>query len=324
MLLPKTILNRVKETKVATRESMGKSRRISSGSLFLIEELAKKRLSAGEIRRELERRGLDPVSLPTIRDVAREATPADDSSPWRLEAAEIIDSRLVLEVLGSVLAETDGQVTHLTRREAQWVTALRNAQPSLTSDYGRIDTTNYWVIYQLANEYIQRRQREESTVDLDTFLAWAPWRDFHVCFSYNLGILEGQLQAPPVWLAFWGMPSSQGKEELPGDDLSDTGYANYANHSLSFVPFRGAWGGLSVIDFEVVGVSDDTLLSLDRGFTAFASDVIDLRDAAAQREYKRRAIADYYGSHLGDKNAFLEQLRSGDEVSARATPHQGS
>jgi len=306
--------NGLQENYRQLKENMGKTRRISTRSLFLIEELARKRLAPVEIRKELEFRGLDIVSLPTIRDIARQTVPADQSSQWELEAAETIDSHLVLDVLGSVIQETDGQITRLTRLEAQWITSLRTAQPDLTSDHGRIDTANSWVIYQLAQEYIQRRQHGESSVDLDTFLAWAPWRDFHRCFTYNVGLLEGKLSAPPVWLAIHGMPSSQHEGELPGDDLSDMGDRNYFSFSLSFVAFQGPWGGLSIIDFGVEGPSAGSLVTLERGFTAFSKEVIDLKDEAARLEYKRRAFADYYGSLTGDKEAFFGKLKASDGV----------
>jgi len=134
-----------------------------------IERLAYLEVPSAEIEKRLKQKFGEAVapSLRTIQRLVAKLTPTDPSSPWSLADAEGDDAELILPVLASVIEKTEGERQHLTRAEADWIERIRRAAPDLPPT-----VELFW----LARDYILRTEREESTADIDAFLAFAPWR----------------------------------------------------------------------------------------------------------------------------------------------------
>jgi hypothetical protein len=82
--------------------------------------------------------------------------------PWQLEPDADPDPRTVLDVLAVVVEETRGGVSHLTDREAGWVSTIVRAAPS-------IPLWDAWVLGRLAGE------QPERIPAIQTWLAFEPW-----------------------------------------------------------------------------------------------------------------------------------------------------
>ena len=76
---------------------------------------------------------------------------------------------MLLNVLASVIQETQGQRTHLTTDEMMWVKKLDGATEGI----------GHFALYLLAREYIRRTQRGEGTHELDHWIAFEPWDEPH-------------------------------------------------------------------------------------------------------------------------------------------------
>jgi hypothetical protein len=117
------------------------------------------------ICRQLELEGT-AVSYNTIRDVIKREAPTDPSAPWRLKAAEgLADERpdLVVQVLSGVVQVTEGRVTSMGTRLADWIVALRLAVPSLSA----------WGCYLLARRYLADELAGLDTRHLDQVTLFA-------------------------------------------------------------------------------------------------------------------------------------------------------
>jgi len=145
-----------------------KLRKVDGRALAKIRELAGQEWAPAEIRRELESLGCSPVpTLPTIRDIVRENTPNDPSAPWTLGNSGSGEARLVLDVISYVLYATKGRIDHVTVRQAEWITRIRQAAPGLPNPE----------VWRLALDYMLREDAEEDTRDLDAILAFTPPAD---------------------------------------------------------------------------------------------------------------------------------------------------
>jgi hypothetical protein len=130
-----------------------------------------------------------PPILRTLRRVVADHRRFDDSGPWEIDAAQVIDPDAAFAVLSDVIRHTVGRVSQLSRLEARWVTTL-------TALWGDLPP---WTVYRLAREYIIRRQRKESSLDLDTFLAFAPWHESQA-EAYVGALIDRLIPCGPIFL----------------------------------------------------------------------------------------------------------------------------
>ncbi len=127
-----------------------------------------------------------PRSLKTVRDIAAEVTPRDESGDWSFARAHTSEAELVLPVLAAVVENTAGRVRRVSNREAEWIARMREA----------VSDIPLWWSYLFARRFLVAQERGESTAPLDEFLAFAPWREgSRYGDAYLLGWIE--------WLEGW-------------------------------------------------------------------------------------------------------------------------
>jgi hypothetical protein len=100
----------------------------------------------------------------TIRRRIAERKPPDPHDPWTLAATEGDKAARLLPVLRAVLERTEGRTKGFSKATAEWIVRVRRAAPDLDP----------WTAYRTALAY--QRRTGPDTEDLDTFLAFAPWR----------------------------------------------------------------------------------------------------------------------------------------------------
>ena len=155
-----------------------------------IEERADGGYSPKQIEDELSQDADFADRLPTIRTIQNiVAERLREPDAWRIDAAPEVDPSAAFTVLSELIKLTSGRVAQLSHIEACWITTLRHLRSDLPS----------WHVYRLAREYILRRQRKESTADLDAFLAFAPWRESPTS-RYMKAIEDRLLETPPLFL----------------------------------------------------------------------------------------------------------------------------
>jgi hypothetical protein len=147
--------------------------------------------NATDIHRALQQDERVAGRLPTVRTVqsmVKDARPRDASGPWSLADGDVsgADAALILPVLAAVVREREGHVPGVTRREAAWIVKLRRAVPDLPP----------WETYRLARRYLVREDRKEPCMDLDLFLAFAPWRDEAAAQAYATAVTGLPLPLP--------------------------------------------------------------------------------------------------------------------------------
>jgi hypothetical protein len=201
---------------------MAKRRRYIDGDVLeAIQQLAldQPEWPAALIQRELDKNLKFCDRLPTLRTfqmIVKEARPPDPSGPWSLADAEAGDVALVLPVLAAVVAKTQGSRQHITRAEAEWLVKLRGAYPDLDP----------WLAYRLARLYMARVDRREATVDLDLYLAAAPWRGGEAEAQYRRLWADGVIPAPHMLILSQNVivgvpPEEMAEHELFQDNLMD-------------------------------------------------------------------------------------------------------
>lgn len=136
----------------------------------LVDELAAEGHSALEIFQALreEYPGTSTFQAPskrTIERYLRDATGAE-ADVWRWFESSGDEARHGLDVLGAVIGKSGGRRRYLTRAEAAVAIKLRQVAPELDP----------WAAYVLARRYVVKGARGESTEELDSELALAPWR----------------------------------------------------------------------------------------------------------------------------------------------------
>jgi hypothetical protein len=126
-----------------------------------------------------------------VRDQARDQAFDDFSGTWSpLPGVDPPASRVVLDVLASVITHTAGKVRVLTIDEALWIAALANATFGLGS----------WERYRLAREYLRRSVEGRPTNDLDILLAFRPWASGEASRRY-LAVTRADTR-PRGWRSF--------------------------------------------------------------------------------------------------------------------------
>lgn len=150
---------------------MAKGQRTDSDIVREVHQLAPLYRPA-EIHRRLEADArFERAAVPTLRtieNIAREVTPRDASGTWTVDAStDPAEIAAVLPVLAGIIQWSEGRVARVTNREADWIHRLRSGVPDLPAPEA----------YRLAREYLRKTESAESTAVLDTWLAFAPWRD---------------------------------------------------------------------------------------------------------------------------------------------------
>lgn len=106
------------------------------------------------------------ISYNSIRDLIARERPHDPSGIWLLsvrKGSARLHAELVLAVLADVEQVTEGRVSTLTKREADWCAAIALAAPDLSG----------WACYALARHYVSRELQGRDTRPLDRVVAHA-------------------------------------------------------------------------------------------------------------------------------------------------------
>jgi hypothetical protein len=155
-----------------------------------IAELAAKRIAATEIYKDLQldKRYADrlPSSVRTIQNIVRDLSLPDTSPKWSVGDSSPEEAAAVLPILKSVVTETKGRRRHLTKNEVRWLTKLHPVTEGLLP----------FERYRVARVYLLREERGEPTEDLDTALAFTPWRDEKHAVAFEQAIEEGWIERP--------------------------------------------------------------------------------------------------------------------------------
>jgi hypothetical protein len=156
-----------------------------------VERLTNEHRSPAAIYRELERDERFADRLPTLRtvqNIARDFSPPDPSAAWSLADAEDGEPAAVLPVVAAITQYTEGRVRGVSRREAEWITRIREASPS-------VEPVTCW---RLARLYFGRTERKESTAPLDSLLAFAPWASKAATDAYVEAIENEWVDSAPM------------------------------------------------------------------------------------------------------------------------------
>ncbi len=129
----------------------------------------------------------EAVSLRTVqRKVQESRARHGPTARWTLALDQGDDARLVLGCLGALVRVTGNPSRGISARTAEWIVAVARAAPDLPP----------WSIYRLARWYEGRTSTDNSTDDLDLYLAMRPWRSIKAHEAY-----EGLLASRAIDLA---------------------------------------------------------------------------------------------------------------------------
>ena len=181
----------------------------------LIEVLAFKEWTAGEIRNELQRQvaaGKLRGEVPHLRTIQRHLAKSSHgpSETWAPEDVGQVEPALVLPVLAAVMERSGGRRQHLTRAEADRIATLRAAVPDLPE----------WSAFLLARLYLARRAQGRPTTDLDALVAFAPWRDWEHGKRYFEGCAAEWFPAAPEFLMLMLMGVERARDSGTGIHLA--------------------------------------------------------------------------------------------------------
>lgn len=169
--------------------------RIDGDVQAAIDDLILKDWGATQIYNHLDRQEKFAGRVPTPRTIQRrvsELASRDSSGPWSLADAKDNEAALVLPVLAALIDGTEAQRVYVTQAEAERIVRIRRAVPDL------LPTLDLML---LARVYMLREQQGMSTTDLDSFLAFAPWRSEDARERYHQALKSGLIQPGPAYLA---------------------------------------------------------------------------------------------------------------------------
>jgi hypothetical protein len=139
-------------------------------------------------RQLLEKWGTNVPSLRTVQRVVREMSPKETSRPWTLDESDGLEPdtlRAVLDVQRTVIERTRGRRISLTVAEVGWIARLHSAAPELDS----------WDLFWYTSLYLGRGKGQ--TVDLDSLVAFRPWRDEEAAKRYQVALDEAWVPPAP-------------------------------------------------------------------------------------------------------------------------------
>jgi len=146
-----------------------------------IRRLALMNWTAAQISRELEKRPDFVGRVPqdrTMRRAVRWYRPDDTSGWWSVAEADPEDAALVLPVLAEGIERSGGWWQRFSKDLAGWIVKVRLAAP---------DMPPVWAL-QVAFSYWSHGRHDEPSDNLDTMLAFAPWRDQSHLRRYLLAV----------------------------------------------------------------------------------------------------------------------------------------
>lgn len=130
------------------------------------EELLKAEYSVPQIYDQLVKEFGEPdetdgmVSDRTIRQYVKAARPPDPSGAWSF-AGESENAAFVLGVLGAVVDRTEGRISQVTNRQAEWLVRIKWAVPDMPP----------WAAFWFARAYVFTENENQDTAHLDMALA---------------------------------------------------------------------------------------------------------------------------------------------------------
>jgi hypothetical protein len=156
-----------------------------------------------------QRRFHDRSDMPEIRTVQRIVKALrvpDDSGPWQFGDSSVEVQEVILDTLAALVTWTEGRTQELTADEAKTLAQLAPRTRTM-------DVRQRWRLAQL---YRLRRSRDAPTIDLDQYLAFAPWISDERHRSYERALELGHVPRPPALLY-------ADLEELSYGDIEDQG-----------------------------------------------------------------------------------------------------
>lgn len=146
-----------------------RERKISPEIQARISKLAAGRTSAAKIHREILSDFGDTNDTPSVRtvqDIVRDVRSEEPFERWSVASSSPEDAALILPVYAAVTDRFIEEYPSLGVRDAEWVVRIRKVVPDLPA----------FAVYEVAFSYGIRRRRDLKTDDLDSLLAFAPWR----------------------------------------------------------------------------------------------------------------------------------------------------
>ena len=143
------------------------------------------------IHRKVSAEGWE-VSTRTVERMAKEYRAPDESSPWTVEDSEPEDAKLILAWLANIIEGgfvVYRQDRRLTKAEAFWYLQIRRIAPDLSFVRAGI----------VANLYRIRSTKRGDTTELDTYLAFAPWRSLEARERYTKIVESGRVHPITMW-----------------------------------------------------------------------------------------------------------------------------
>ena len=174
----------------STPKKRGAPRKYGDDVRHVIAEQRRLGKSPEEIQRELDKQGLPAPDSRHIRRIIDEVLARDRSQPWSLAKAAPTEAASVPSVLAELIIRSEGRRSDVTEKEAEWITRIRLAAPDF----------DLWAVYMMAHNYMVRTERGETTADLDTFLAFAPWRGEEQRRPYYEAVQAGHILVAPMHL----------------------------------------------------------------------------------------------------------------------------
>lgn len=175
-----------------------KRRRIHVVALDLIREGIDLGITPAQIHQSIVEAKLDEKDVPVLRTVERIVSEEarDREAAWSLvDSRSARETRIILRVVKAVITWTEGRITSLTLREADHVLQVATSAPDL-------DEITVW---RLAREYIRREDQGTTTLALDAYLSFTPWREevwrSHVkMWPYVRAVKSRAVPPPPRFL----------------------------------------------------------------------------------------------------------------------------
>jgi hypothetical protein len=103
------------------------------------------------------------VSDRTIRQYVKARRPPDPSEPWSL-ADDSEEAAFLLLVLGAIMLSSEGRISHLTGKQAEWLGRIKDAVPDIPP------LTAFW----FTRAYMLCENKGQDTAHLDMGLALTP------------------------------------------------------------------------------------------------------------------------------------------------------
>jgi hypothetical protein len=169
-------------TKLRHGSSHKQDRQVDGDVYEEYEQLLSRDWTAAQIHKELDNREEFKDRVPRLRTIQRwvrqDRTPRDPSAPWLLATEpDPYAAQHVLEVLAWVVEYSNGTLTYITEREAEWITHIRRAVPDLPAHELWRLIRLYYIPYQMQMEdkettAEQRDALNDAIQRIDKYLAF--------------------------------------------------------------------------------------------------------------------------------------------------------